>query len=130
MMIAVVLISVSVASAAFFIANNVEYISVGMHLKVADYMGFNVDTDAMYFGTVGPGSVAERDLEVNNELSVPREVVVQLSGELAPWVKPDEGTFILAPNENRSIKFTASPPEDAEFGEYNGTITLIIKNVN
>jgi uncharacterized membrane protein len=123
---AAVILAVLFTAMFFFSYSPVEVKEMGMHLKVANYTGFNLDTDALYFGAIAPGGSGERDLIISNEHTSDRSVKVYLLGELSAWVRPSESAFILSGGENKSVKFHVDIPEGAEYGEYEGTIRLVL----
>lgn len=110
---------------AFSMLHPVETVTVNMHLKVSNYTGFNLDTDALYFGTISPGGSGTRDLVIQNDAASARTVSVVMSGPLAEWVYTNEINFLLSGYENRSLGFQVNVPEDAEPEEYTGKISLI-----
>ncbi|MEE9405960.1 MAG: hypothetical protein V3V26_00980 [Candidatus Aenigmarchaeota archaeon] len=115
-------------SVVFFLSHSQEITEVRMHLKVSNYTGFNLDTDALYFGTISPGGSGTRELNLVNGEGEKRTMVF-LIGELGKWVYPAENNFIIGKNSNRSLKFTVVVPQDAEFGEYEGTVRLVFTPV-
>jgi hypothetical protein len=121
----VVIISVFGTAIAFTALYHREAAAVSMHLRVSNYTGFNLDSDALYFGTVPPGGSGARDLIIRNEADSARLVSVVLAGPLAEWVSAGESSLTLSGRENRTIPFQVIVPEGAEFGEYIGTISLI-----
>ena len=58
---------------------------IAMYLTVANYTGFNVDTDALYFGAVGPAATSRRNVSITNIYGEPLRVTVDVAGELRPW---------------------------------------------
>jgi len=96
-----------------------------MHLEVSDMVGFNVDTDALYFGAGPPGSVHLRDIRVWNDEDVTEIVKIKTEGELAKYVRIEESKFELTPNETRRITLTAIVPGNAQNGtKYAGKVII------
>lgn len=122
---AAVIIAVSITSMVFFSSNPVEMKEVRMHLKVANYTGFNLDTDALYFGAIAPGGTGERALAISNQYDTERKVRILLSGELSHMVFPEEAEFIIPGKSDKSVMFRVLVPEEAKEGEYEGTITIM-----
>jgi len=98
--------------------------SFGMQLTVSDTLGFNIDTNAVYFGKATPNSMVKRDIIVNNNLMERALVVFEKSGELAGWVTPSLNEFYLNPGESKSVTLTAKIPNDAKMAEYSGKIVV------
>lgn len=100
---------------------------INMHITVGNYAGFNVDTDALYFGTVVPGARSERTIRVENTGSKKITAVLRVSGILEQWTVLSKNNFKIAPGmaENVSVKVTA--PDDAKLGNYSSTLIIIFK---
>ncbi len=91
-----------------------------MFVKVDDYVGFNADTSALYFGTVAPGNSAFRFLELNSVDKV--RVIIVPFGKIKKLVSFSENNFVL--EGNKSVKINVNIPKNAEFGEYSGKLKL------
>ena len=111
--IATVLLSVLVFGFLF------SYKEVDMFVKVDNYAGFNVDTSALYFGTIAPGNSAFRFLDFGSVNKV--RVIIIPFGKIKKWVS-FSNNFIL--EGNKSVKVTVDIPKNAEFGEYKGKLKL------
>jgi len=95
-----------------------------MYLTVANYTGFNVNTSALFFGTIPPGSQSTRELSITNSGNTTTRVELQPSSELAAIVSIAETGFSLAPGENRSVAVTATVPIDMPYGNYTGKLLI------
>ncbi len=124
-MAALVLVAAFGTSVIFALSNPAEVREVRMHVKVANYTGFNLDTDALYFGAIAPTGSGSRDIVLVNEEPRDKLVRVVMYGSLAPWVQPADNNIILPGNSNMSLNFAVHIPQDAEPGEYEGTIRLV-----
>lgn len=98
-----------------------------IYLTVGSYVGFNVNSSALFFGTITAGGTGSREIIVNNHGALPRKVQVETSGNLSDWVKVSDNNFVLQGYENKSLEVNATVPEDAEFGNYTGILKLIFK---
>lgn len=100
-----------------------------MDLKVGTYAGINIDTDALHFGTVPKGKVGSlaREVVVENNDNVRRNVFISASGELAPYVGLSEDEFTLDPFANKTVEVTLIVPPGLDSGSYNGTLTITLK---
>ncbi len=96
--------------------------TIDAEVKVSDHVGFKLDTDKLYFGTITPGGSADRKVNI----SVPRDsyVVITMGGELKDWLRPKYNGFSLEADTQKAIKFTVHDPEKAEEGNYTGTVTF------
>ena len=103
------------------------YVSYDMYLTVGDYVGVNTDTDALWFGTVMPGEMGNRWININS--TEQSKVVLEVSGELASWVSVSDNNFIVESGENKSIKVTALVLETAKYGDYAGKLNIYFRKV-
>ena len=101
--------------------------SADMYLTVGDTVGFNGDTDAIWFGIVPPGGTGIKHINIAADET--GEFVIKLHGELASWVSVSDNNFILNRGENRSVSIFASVPLDAKYRDYNGTLEVYIRKV-
>lgn len=97
-----------------------SYKEVNMFVKVDEYAGFNVDTSALYFGTVSPGNSAFRFLDFNSVNKV--KVIIIPFGKIKKWVSFSENNFVL--QGNKSVRISINIPKNAEFGEHSGKLKL------
>jgi len=100
---------------------------IDMDMTVADKIGINADTDALHFGRCFPGAESRRRIFISNKNDFPVVVNLRTEGSLAKWVSVEETEFILNPYQNNSIDFVASPPQNAEFGTYEGISIVTVK---
>lgn len=129
--ILVLLISVSI-SMTIFVYNYLTVVDVkefGMYLTVESYAGFNVGTEAIFFGTIPPGGGGSRNITLRNGYNIPLRIDIQAFGDLSRWVYVSENGFILQPDENKSVKVTTLVPGDAKFGNYTGSLKIIFRKV-
>ena len=97
-----------------------------VEVKNDSIMGFNVDPDGFHFGSVPRGSAGWRELKIT-QVTEDVMVIIQKSGEIAPWVSVPSG-FLVKKGENVTISFVVSIPRNAEFGRYEGeAIVRLIK---
>lgn len=125
----VVLLVIGIVSLAytFLFASEIE--EFDMYLTVGDYVGLNVDTDALYFGTIFPDGSGYRTLTLGNDGFFSKRVKIDVTGELRDWVWTAENNFILDRNENKEITVHVSVPKDAEFGNYTGRLRMEFRKV-
>ncbi len=91
------------------------------HVKVADYVGINLDNDKLYFGSVFPGGHARRSIVVSSPVNA--FVTVSKAGDSAGWIISKPYFFINA-SDNVTIDFVVFVPSNASFGNYTSNITL------
>lgn len=102
---------------------------IPMDVKVQDHVGFNLDTDALHFGIVMSPGYAGRSIVVTHPLDRPLQVVIQTSGEIAPWVEANYWEFVLQPGETKSVLFELYCPEGVEPGNYSGNVRVTFKRI-
>ena len=98
---------------------------IGMDVNVGNVTGFNVDADAIHFGTLTKGSAGKRELNLTGD-EFRRKVYLFKKGEFSDWVYFSENKFYLEPHESKLIEVTAVIPNEAEFGSYKGEIIVMM----
>jgi hypothetical protein len=84
-----------------------------MNVYVGDKVGFNLDTDKLFFGIITPGGVGIKSINVSNTYAKPLKVRLAASGDLAKWAGISNETanpFILQPNETQNVKIIVNIP--------------------
>jgi len=99
-----------------------------MFLTVSNYTGFNVDTDAIYFGTIPPGGSGKRIIVLHN-LDMNSEVLIKKEGNFVDWVVLDEDDFFMEANESKNVSIGVEVPANAEYRNYTGKLNIIFKKV-
>jgi hypothetical protein len=98
-----------------------------MQLIVGNHIGFDLNTSVITFGMVTPSGSAVRHLDLKNGEQKNKFQILAFGG-LAGWIKLSENDFILQPYEKRTLNITAQVPENADLGNYSGTLRVIIEN--
>jgi len=95
-----------------------------MDVRIVDdkVTGFNLDTDALHFGSFGGGGIATRHIEINH-VEDDMKVVVLKHGDMAGWVS-NENNFILQKNQNYNLSFTLFVPSGTPIGNYTGRVVI------
>ncbi len=130
--LAAIIIGVAAASAvatlaAYFWFYDVKIIKYDMHLYVEKVFGFNVATDALWFGKIPPGGTSERIVNLKNFNPESRTATLYFFGDLAEWVDAGEKKILLGPNESKEVRVVARVPEDAPFGYRGGFMLIVFK---
>ncbi|MBS3144166.1 hypothetical protein J4208_01130 [Candidatus Woesearchaeota archaeon] len=99
---------------------------IPIYLSVGDYVGINLDKDALYFGTLKPNSQVERPLVFRADHY---PISVQLLIEDIPFVTAEESFFILQEGEVKAIRFFAQVDKDVEKKEYTGKLIVLTKKL-
>ncbi|MFH1456050.1 MAG: hypothetical protein ABIF40_03815 [archaeon] len=116
-----------IASLVFFLTLDTPNHEIGMYLTVANYTGFNVDNDALYFGAITPAGIGTRMVNITNSNQI-SYVNLKAKGKLKHWVVLPENNFVMMPNENKIVEVSISVPESAAYGEYEGKLQINFKN--
>ena len=111
---------------SFYVIEEIK--TIDMYLKVDDYVGINVDTDALHFGTVSPGGSGTRSVFLSNNYGKSLKVEIKVYGDLAEFVSVEK-SLVLSKNETKKISFTASIPKNALYGNYTGRAVFILKKI-
>ncbi|MFP4424311.1 MAG: hypothetical protein ACLFP2_03690 [Candidatus Woesearchaeota archaeon] len=96
--------------------------TLDIHVHVSDYIGMHTGTDALWFGTVSPGSSGKRYLNITNPKAYPVTVDFSVEGDVAGWMKVSENDFMLEPQETKKLSVFVKVPETVSYGNYTGTL--------
>ena len=107
----------------FFYVKDIK--TLNMDLKVGPAIGFNLDTDAIHFGTVGPGRSSEREVIINHAYNFPMNVVITTTGNISDFVYLSENDFVLDKGESKTLMFKAFIPPNTPLGNYSGTAKVV-----
>lgn len=113
-----------------FIANaagSVEVSTVGMHVKIDEVVGFNVDNSSLFFGTIPPGSSSKRDIALSGVDS--SRIYLIPTGGISNWVSFSENNFILKKEESINVSVMIKAPDNAGYGEYSGKLMILFWRV-
>ena len=129
LLILLIVISSLAAGMAAFLAYRavnapIETKSIPMHLKVSEMPAVNIDTDALYFGGVGPSGSSMRQISISNGKTHSIKAVLLAKGELAPWAYISENAVLLRQNETAMANVTMVVPSDASLGNYTGSLLV------
>jgi len=115
----------------FYICYIIEDIQqLDMKMKVGDTPGFDTNTSVISFGIIpNDGGSGQRPVILRNIGGNPLKVYIKKGGEMAEWVYIPENNFVLEPNGEKELIFTAIPSKDAEKGAYKGKVYFIFVRV-
>ena len=94
------------------------------NINVGGYLGFTIEDDKLYFGTVNSGGTARREIEVYNIKCNKCFVDIKTDGSLAKWISTSDNKFTISMGEKRLVNVTVSVPKSALDGNYNGTVKI------
>lgn len=100
-----------------------EIIWLNASVNIAEAkLGVNTDTDSLDFGSLSPGSSAEKIVFVsNNKYS---DATVAYFGNISAWLTATPNRFTLENNSNRKLVVDLKIPNDASEGTYSGKIAF------
>ena len=93
---------------------------IPIHAIVGTYAGFRIDNSTLDFGTLLPGSFAEREIMLAADETMKVTLIVKGISFVAPRV---DVVFINAGSSQR-VSFLASVPSNCTLGEYRGTLFI------
>ena len=93
-------------------------------INVGGYLGFNIDTDKLYFGTLKAGGTASRDFSVENFGCGKCLIVIKSSGPISKWLSLSENKFKMVKGEKKAIYVDVVIPGGTPEGTYNGTVKI------
>ena len=93
-------------------------------VNVGGYLGFTTENDDLFFGTIPPGGIAQRDLEIRNAYCNKCLVVIKTEGSNSNWIQISDNKFKINQNENKPVNITVTVPEGTLEGNYNGTMKI------
>lgn len=108
----------------FFFSSFLKYDEIQVQLTVSEVVGFNVGTDALYLGSVPPGSSAHRVIHVRNDHFSFGRVNIKAFGDVAPWLSVSDNNFYLRRDEVGDVDVRVEVPEGVARGDYNGTLRV------
>jgi hypothetical protein len=119
----------------FLFSNLIEYLSIlekqelYAEVIVSDHYGVDVNSSALIFGMITPGSSSVRKTTITNDHNQNINVEIIVEGDVEEFLQVSENDFDLKINESKELVFTAIAPRDKELGTYKGKVFFIIKNV-
>lgn len=129
LIISIAILSVS-ATLLTFSFYKVKYIrTIPMDIKISDYIGINIDDDALHFGTVSAGGCSDRYIILKHDYDYPVEVIIGVVGELEPWTSIEENQFTLEQDEEREVIFKVCPTSGTKGQTYTSTARIVFKRI-
>ena len=125
--IALLSITVTSLSYSFFVVREVKVLPYDFTIK--DYIGFNVDKDALHFGTILKNGQSSRNLIITNNYQTRILVYFNIEGRGSEFFIVEENGFILMPSEEKKLSLTVKIPENAVFDTYTGKVFIIFKRI-
>ena len=123
-MIFVVFIFVSIITLYVYTFYTIKgYTEYGVDYAIGDHIGFNLDEDAIHFGTVIPGMKATRKINISSYKAAWIDIYI----EDLEHVDIDEHSFFLDAGGSKEVKLSVMPVVGAEEGNHSGKMRVIYK---
>ncbi len=106
----------------FYVIEDIQQLDMKINIEKGSIIGFDTNKSVISFGTLSPGGSSQRPVILKNIRAIPVRVYTKKSGKMAEWVYISENNFILGPNEEKTLNFTAILPQNAEPGSYKGKV--------
>ncbi len=100
-----------------------------MSLIIGENPGFDAGTETITFGKITKDGSCRREMTLSNKKTYPINIKISTSGNISSFVIVSDNNFILQPGEERKIYFTAISHPGAEYGEYMGKASFILKRI-
>jgi hypothetical protein len=88
---------------------------IGVHMTKEEQKEFN-------FGITFPGAVTTKAMNLTRGNSPPARVHIDVSDEIAHWIKLDKNNFVL--DKPTQVNVTLTIPDGIEAGRYSGSVTI------
>ncbi len=123
---------VCLAAAYFYLTGVFEYEIIKMDVAIGDYVGVNLDTDAVHFGAVDAMRSGEltREVVITNSAEAPKKIYLFKTGKISRWIAYSETAFLINPGQNETIavKFTV-PAAGISKGNYSGNLIAVSRKI-
>ena len=96
-----------------------------LSIRVGTYVGFDVNTTALNFGTALPGSVVERGITL--VAARDRHVIFYVQG--IDFISVSKTGFILKGGEPVTVAVKAIVPASQPTGSYTGRLIIVAKDI-
>lgn len=97
---------------------------IPIDLAIGDYTGINLDKDALHFGTLKPGSTAQRPVYLHADAY---DAEISLFVEGIPFVFPENQTIQLHKGEGEAVRLFAVIPLLTQKRAYEGRLIILTK---
>jgi hypothetical protein len=95
------------------------------HVIVNHKLGFNIDNDLLWFGSLPPGQTSSRNANIKNTYDEPILIRINYLGEMKDWLSASPNNFVLMPNETQKIKIVTRVPDNVSYGNYSGKVRVL-----
>jgi hypothetical protein len=120
----VIFIVVTIGVVYFYAFNTlIGYKEYDVDYTIGNYMGFNLDEDAIHFGTVIPGMKTSRNINISSD----RDAMINIYVKNLDYFGIEENNFFLNAGESKEVKLFVIPSYGAKEGNYSGKLEIVYK---
>lgn len=118
----------------FLFSNIINYLSIlekrEIYAKViiSDHYGVDVNSTALMFGMMTPGSSSTRRMNITNDHGQEVNIEIFVEGDIKGLILVSDNNFNLKVKESKKLVFTAITAGRG-FGTYDGKVIFVIKNI-
>lgn len=106
-------------------SNVIKYQELNATVKIGNYVGINLDTDKLHFGTVTKSGYGERGITINSDED--GYVYITSQGNMANWLYiSNKSNLTIVKNSSVTIEFFLVPKDNAKEGIYEGVVRFYI----
>jgi len=118
-------ISIILTSFAFLYYNVYDTEVLAFDFEVSDTFmaSFNLDKDAVHFGSIPRGSSGLRDITIESD----KDSFVILKPSGTDYLNISKNYFLMPANKPTEIELKVEVPLDAKVGKYSGNLLIILK---
>jgi len=127
MLMSVFFISITFTSLFYIFYIIDEIVEYDVDVEVGNKVGFNLDPDAIHFGTMPAGNKGLRHMRFNNNREIPVRVGLKTGGELRDWLVFSDNNFVLEKGDEKRVNITMYVPKDVSKTKYEGKLVVYIK---
>lgn len=109
----------------YFTYSVLDVRTIEYNVSVGDYVGLNLDSDKLNFGTVFPSGFSSRGLTLQS--NVDGYVFIKSDFD---WLLVDKQGIFVEKGSIVNLMFKVEAPHDAFFGDYQGVIYIYILKHN
>ncbi len=106
---------------------DIQEVRADFKVKTSNFVAFNLDKDALHFGTVPPKGHSIRNMTFYNYYNFPVILSIKSKGDISDYISASQNNFVLEPNSSKDIAFTLTLPSNIESRQYNGTLKFYYK---
>ena len=123
----VLFVTISIISIVHFYYTTLGVKDYPIIVKVGQKIGIDVGTDMIRFGGIQPGGGSKRIFHIHNKNPIDVRIKLLAFGQLKKYISYSDNNFIMKPNETKTVDVSLGVPKDMPYGNYTGTLRVIIK---